>query len=225
MMRALLAAGFLLLAVPAQARPVVVELYTSEACSDCPPAEELMGSLAARDKNLLLLSFHVTYWNGPAWTDRYSLQGATDRQSWYAGLGHSDEVYTPEAVVDGRARMVGSDRAAVTAAIAAAALNAATSVPVSVKDGPMITVNLGGATTMGTGNIWLFGFDPSHTTQIGGGENGGATVTETNVVRSIGTLGTWLGGYQTFTIPHPAGARVAVIVQAQDGTIEGAAAD
>jgi hypothetical protein len=210
---------------PASARPVVVELFTSEACSSCPPAEALLAELQARDPNVLPLAFHVTYWNGPAWSDKYSLQAATDRQAWYAGLQHSDNVYTPEAVVDGGAQLVGSDRGAMKDALAAAGQNMAPAVPVSVTGGPMLGISLGDATAAGTANIWLIGYDPRHVTRIGGGENGGATVVEVNVVRSFASLGTWLGGLQRFTIPPPAGQRTAVILQKSDGTIEGAATD
>jgi hypothetical protein len=225
--QALLIMGALALpmAVAAAPRPVVVELFTSEACSSCPPAEALLARLKAGDPDLLPLSFHVTYWNGPAWTDQYALQGATDRQAWYAGLQNSQNVYTPEAVVDGGAQMVGSDAGAVTAAIAAAKRTITAAVPVSIKDGAMVTLTVGTTASTGTGNIWLIGFDPNHVARIGGGENGGATIQETNVVRSIATLGTWLGGLQSFTIPHPAGAKVAVILQQENGVIEGAAAD
>jgi len=224
----LLVLGALALPVAAGAaapRPVVVELFTSEACSSCPPAEALLGRLKTTDADLLPLSFHVTYWNGPAWTDQYALQGATDRQAWYAGLQNSQNVYTPEAVVDGGAQMVGSNAGAVTAAIAAAKRAITAAVPVSIKDGAMVTLTVGTTASTGTGTIWLIGFDPHHVTRIGGGENGGATIAETNVVRSIATLGTWLGGLQSFTIPHPAGAKVAVILQQDNGVIEGAAAD
>ncbi len=88
-MRALLA-GFLLLALPAQARPVVVEMFTSLACSSCTPADNLLASLA-KNPGILPLSFNVTYWNSPAFTDPYALKGATDRQTWYAGLRHGSE--------------------------------------------------------------------------------------------------------------------------------------
>jgi hypothetical protein len=89
----------------------------------------------------------------------------------------------------------------------------------------MITVSIGAGTLQKSTTIWLFGFDASRTTAVGGGENGGATITEVNVVRSIATLGKWIGASETFTIPHPAGEHVAVLLQQSDGTILGAAAD
>jgi hypothetical protein len=213
-----------LAAAPAQARPVVVELYTSEACSSCPPAEALLRELKAADAGILPLSFHVTYWNGPAWSDKFALVGATDRQGWYAGLQHSQDVYTPEAVVDGLAAMVGSNRAAVTSAISAAKSAIGPEVPVSLSGTAMVTVKIGDGAAA-PAKIWLFGFDSAHTTQIGGGENDGATIAEVNVVRSITPLGAWNGIPMTFTMPKPAGEHMAVLLQKDDGTILGAGSD
>jgi len=221
-MRYLLAAFFLLAAAPAQARPVVVELFTSEACSSCPPAEALLAQLQ-KDPNILPLAFHVTYWNGPAWTDKFSLKGATDRQSNYAVLEHSQDVYTPEAVVDGAASMVGSDQSAVTNAIQSAQAAQTPDIPVSVSGTSMVTVKVGDGS--GNATVWLFGFDAMHTTQIGGGENGGATLKEVNVVRSISSLGGWAGTAMTYTMPKPAGEHMAVLLQQADGTILGAGSD
>ncbi|HQU05014.1 MAG TPA: DUF1223 domain-containing protein [Acidocella sp.] len=211
----------LLAVTPAQARPVVVELFTSEACSSCPPAEALLSDLKKSDADILALSFHVTYWDGPAWRDKFSLVGATERQSWYVGLKHSDQVYTPEAVVDGTAQMVGSNAVAVRSAIADAKSNAV-DVPVSVTGGATLHIHIEAGAGAGA-KIWLFGFDGAHTTQIGGGENGGASLHEGNVVRSITPLGGGTGPMMNYDIPHPAGEHVAVLLQAETGQILGAA--
>jgi len=216
------AAFLLLAATPAQARPVVVELFTSEACSSCPPAEALLATLT-KDPNILPLAFHVTYWNGPAWTDKYSLTAATDRQSTYAVLQHAQDVFTPQAVVDGLTSVLGSDRAALISAIAAARAAQRQPVPVSVAGSAMITVKIGPGA--GAATVLLIGFDAQHTTQIGGGENGGATLREANVVRSFASLGGWTGIPISYTMPKPAGEHMAVLLQQADGTILGAAAD
>jgi hypothetical protein len=223
-MKLLLLSAMLLAAAPAQARPVVVELFTSEACSSCPPAEALLAELKTSDAGILPLSFHITYWNGPAWNDKFALVGATDRQGWYAGLQHSQDVYTPEAVVDGVAAMVGSNRGAVTSAISAAKSAAGTEVPVSVSGDAMLKVKIGDGAAA-PAKIWLFGFDSAHSTQIGGGENDGERIAEVNVVRSITALGAWNGIPITFTMPKPAGEHMAVLLQKDDGTILGAASD
>jgi hypothetical protein len=217
-MKLLLAAALALIAGAAQARPVLVEMFTSQACSSCPPADALLATLA-KDPAILPLSFNVTYWNSPAWTDAYGLTEATDRQTWYAGLRGSQEVYTPEAVVDGTTQLTGSDRAGVTSAIAAARTAPAGDVKVTISGGAMIKVTAGAGA--GGAELWLFGFDPSHTTRIGGGENGGATLTEVNVVRSVRDLGLWTGQMISMSFSRPAGARMAAILQRPDGGIIG----
>jgi hypothetical protein len=219
-MRALLAA-LILLAAPAQARPVVVELFTSQACSSCPPADALLATLA-KNPSILPLSFNVTYWNSAAWTDHDALQAGTDRQYWYASLGNSQQVYTPEAVVDGTAQLVGSNGPGVRAAIATAQAAPAGDVPVALSGGPMLTVALGAGS--GPATVWLFGYDAVHTTHIGGGENGGAVLTEVNVVRSISNLGSWTGQKMAFTMSRPVGQHMAVLLQTASGAILGAAA-
>ena len=202
-------------------RPVVVELFTSQACSSCPPADALLRRLAARDPGVLALDLHVTYWNGAAYRDPFALAQATARQGWYARLWHASEVYTPQAVIDGRAQVVGSDARGLRAAIAHARGQAGPSVPVTiaVRDGT-VRVMLG-AGPAGTGQVVLFGYDPAHTTRVGGGENAGATLTEIDVVRSVTPLGAWRGAPRRFTATRPAGERFAVLVQTADGRVLG----
>jgi hypothetical protein len=205
-------------------RPVVVELFTSQGCSDCPPADALLRHVKATDPGVLVLDLHVTYWNNGAWTDPYSLEAATNLQDRYASLRGSTEVYTPEAVVDGTAQFVGSDKATMSTAIARAraaiARDGATPVSVSTSNG-MVSVHVGSGT--GNGTVWLFGFDPEHTTRVRGGENGGATLTEVNVVRSVTSLGAWNGQPSDRSIKAPPGLRFAALVQRADGTILGVA--
>src|SRR5271156_2426120 len=88
-----------LLAPAAQARPVLIEMFVSQSCSSCPPADALLQQLAA-DKDILPLSLNVTYWDNLGWRDTDALDDTTKRQFYYAGLSNGD-VYTPEAVVDG----------------------------------------------------------------------------------------------------------------------------
>jgi hypothetical protein len=205
-------------------RPVVVELFTSQACSDCPPADALLRRVQAQNPDVLALDLHVTYWNGAAWTDPYSLQAATDRQSHYATLARNPEVYTPEAVVDGQNQFVGSDAATMATAIGQASANIAAThpIPVSITTRPeALTVRIGPGA--GTASISLFGFDPEHTTAVLGGENSGATLTEVNIVRSITELGDWTGQPVTLNLRPPAGQKFAVLLQAANGKILGAA--
>lgn len=108
----------------AQPVPVLVELFTSEGCSSCPPADRLLTRLAqsqpVEGAEIIALGFHVDYWNYIGWTDRFSSRKYSDRQSWYAGRFDNDSVYTPQMVVDGRAEFVGSDEAEALRTVAAA---------------------------------------------------------------------------------------------------------
>jgi hypothetical protein len=208
----------------AASRPVVVELFTSLGCSDCPPADALLRHVKATDLGVLALDLHVTYWDSAAWTDPFSIQAATDLQNHYASLRGGTEVYTPEAVVDGKSQFVGSNKGTMTAAVAQAraaiARDGATPVSVSTAEG-QVSVHVGSGT--GVATVWLFGFDPERTTTVHGGENGGTTLTEVNVVRSITRLGSWNGQSLERTIQTPVGTKFAVLVQRSDGTILSAA--
>lgn len=206
--------------------PVVVELFTSQACSDCPPADRLLRREQASQPGLIALDLHVTYWNSPAWRDRFASRAATARQQFYVDHGLTHELYTPEAVVDGRVGMVGSDRTRLNAAIAAARAKPGPMVPVALSrhDGAaMVRVGAGQAPA-GT-RVIAFTLDPIAHTKVGGGENAGADLTEINVVRAIDQLGVWTGAPLSEKLQIAPGRHLAVIVQAPDGSIIGAAMD
>ncbi|MDE1906093.1 MAG: DUF1223 domain-containing protein [Rhodospirillales bacterium] len=215
-----LTAALLLAAPPALARPVLVELFTSQSCSSCPPANALLQRLKAQDHDILPLSFDVTYWNNLGWKDTDSLPAATDRQNWYASLRNSTEVYTPEAVVDGSAQFVGSHEGEMRAAIAAAKADQAGDVPIGIAvkaDKLALSIGVGN----GAGSVLLVGYDDIRHTGVKAGENGGATITEVNVVRAMDPLGSWHGAALTLQAARPAGQHVAVILQATNGEILG----
>src|SRR5690242_18709430 len=111
-----LAAALIPAAAAAASRPVVVELFTSQGCSSCPPANAYLNELAKDRRDVLPLAFHVTYWDRLGWKDPFSLEAATDRQDRY-GHRFGDGSYTPEIVVDGSVGLVGSYREEVNAAI------------------------------------------------------------------------------------------------------------
>ena len=115
---AVLLLGLAFAAMPANAdpRPIVVELFTSQGCSSCPPADALLGELARRS-DVLALGFHISYWDSLGWKDPLSSPSSTERQKAYARHFTDGRIYTPQIVVDGTDEMVGSDRAAVLAAI------------------------------------------------------------------------------------------------------------
>lgn len=216
---AALATSLALLAAPAGARPLVVELFTSEGCSSCPPAERLLGELASRH-DLLPLAFHVTYWNALGWRDSFSTAFATQRQADYAArLGGGS--YTPELVVEGRRAVVGSDRAAVLGAVedAREEVAAAPDVRLDRAGGEVrVTIASGGRPA----RVLLVGYDPRHVTAIGRGENAGRTIAETNIVRSLSDVAAYSGEAMRLTIPKGAGMSAAVLLQDAAGRIVGA---
>ena len=201
-------------------RPVVVELFTSEGCSSCPPADAFLTELTRSRPDVLPLAFHVTYWDQLGWRDPYSFAAATARQARY-GARFGDGSYTPEMVVDGRKGLVGSERGEAEAAIAAAAAAQRSGPDISVvrRNGAVDVAVAGGR---GAATVVLVGFDGQHRTAVGRGENGGRTLTESNIVRSVRSLGHWAGAPLSLSAPTPAGEDLAVLLEAEDGTIIGA---
>jgi len=212
----------MLAALPARAeapRPIVVELFTSQGCSSCPPADALLSELAGR-ADVLPLAFHVTYWDRLGWRDPFSLPLATDRQRSYQSLLDTETIYTPQMIVEGRTDVVGSDRAGVRAALAAA--QPGPSVPMTLTTsaaGLSISVGAGA----GEASVLLVGYDPAHRTAVPRGENAGRQLSESNIVRSLKRLAHWQGQSLSLSSPQPLGERAAVLLQARDGRILGAA--
>jgi hypothetical protein len=208
-------------AAQAADRPVVVELFTSQGCSSCPPANAYLNELARQRRDVLPLAFHITYWDRLGWKDPFSLEEATSRQDRY-GHRFGDGSYTPEIVVDGASSHVGSDRAKVGSAIAAAKRDSRTAAQLNVtKDGDGLSIAVGAGE--GRGRILLIGFDHDHQTAIRRGENSGRTLEEANVVRSIRSIGDWQGSPLSLRERFPEGEDAAVILEAPDGRIVGAA--
>jgi hypothetical protein len=201
-------------------RPVVVELFTSQGCSSCPPANAYLNELSRDRRDVLALAFHVTYWDRLGWKDPFSLPAATQRQDRY-GHRFGDGSYTPEMVVDGAAGMVGSDRGDVGSAIENARRHGRTAAAVSVtRNGEQVSIEVSPGS--GSAKVLLIGFDHEHTTAIGRGENSGRTLTEANVVRSMRSVGQWSGTPLRLSEPFPEGQDVAVVLEAPDGQIVGA---
>jgi hypothetical protein len=201
-------------------RPVVVELFTSQGCSSCPPANAYLNDLARERHDVLPLAFHVTYWDRLGWKDPFSLPAATDRQARY-GSRFGDGSYTPEIVVDGLNSHVGSYRDEIGSAIDRAKAAATTAAVKVSRDGNQLLVEVGPG--QGRGRVLLVGFDHYHKTAIRRGENGGRTFEELNVVRSVRPLADWQGKTLRLTEQTPEGEDAAVLVEASDGRIVGAA--
>ena len=208
-------------AASAADRPVVVELFTSQGCSSCPPANAYLNELARDRRDVLALAFHVTYWDRLGWKDPFSMQAATERQDRY-GHKFGDGSYTPEIVIDGASSHVGSRRDEVGPAIDAAKRKGRTATNVSVtRESGKLTIEVGEGS--GSGKVLLVGFDHAHETAIRRGENGGRTLRESNVVRSVREVADWQGKALHVGETLPEGEDAAVIVQAPDGRIVGAA--
>jgi hypothetical protein len=204
----------------ASERPIVIELFTSQGCSSCPPANTFLNEMSKGRSDVLPLAFHVTYWDRLGWKDPFSLEAATERQDQY-GHRFGDGSYTPEMVVDGSVGLVGSDRDEVNAAIARAKQLQQASPDVNIgKDGENVAIKIGSA--KGSGKVLLIGFDHEHVTKIGHGENGGRTLVESNIVRSIRQVGEWSGKPVEFNERLPDGQDIAVVVEAPDGKVVGA---
>ncbi|HVI87468.1 MAG TPA: DUF1223 domain-containing protein [Dongiaceae bacterium] len=198
-------------------RPVVVELFTSQGCSSCPPADALLGELARRP-DVIALGFHVDYWDNLGWKDPLSAPGSTQRQRDYAQLFNLASIYTPQMVIEGRLQVVGSDRDAVLGGIADAAPE--TTATVSF-DSDRHAVTIGGGT--GSGKVLLVRFQRQRNTDVAQGENAGTRARDANGVTALTELGAWYGTELHFTIAPPAGNEgIAVLVQAPDGHMLGA---
>ena len=205
--------SILLLAGGASAQPAprlaVVELFTSQGCSSCPPADDNVAALSTRP-DVLALSFGVTYWDHLGWKDTFAQPAFTDRQIAYARALHREGPFTPQVVVDGRADVVGNARPEIEQLIRAGRLDGP-----SVSLGP-VSVEVGaGAPPGAPAEVWLVRYDP-RTVQvpIRAGENTGRTLPIKNVVKSLTRLGDWRGPAARFALPPAApGLATAVLVQ------------
>ncbi len=208
---------------PATQRSVVVELFTSQGCSSCPPADALLGELA-KQPNVIALAFHVDYWDSTDWSDRFELPEAVKRQRQYVEVLGLSSAFTPQAVIDGRRSLVGSDRQGIQQAIA----EAPALIPIELAvAGGVLKVSLPTVSGHRSDDVNVVAYLPQATTQVGHGENAGRKLAEFNIVRQFRRLGVWDGRSATFQAPlnsFPSDAnRVAVLVQRENqGPIEGA---
>jgi hypothetical protein len=200
----------------AQSRPAVVELFTSEGCSSCPPAEAYVGELA-QHKDVLALAFHVDYWDSLGWKDPFSLKISTDRQYTYSRVFGRSSVYTPQVVIDGKDEFVGTDRRHIGGALQVAR----TGVPLRISLEPeSLMVELSADEKAASSEVLLVAYVRRATSSIGRGENAGRTLQEFNIVRGVRELGRWNGSPASFreqlsSLPRDA-TDVAVLVQSID---------
>jgi len=214
-MKKLLALGALLTMVSsglAQAEsskgPVVVELFTSQSCYSCPPAEVYLGELAQKP-NLIALEYHVDYWDdlvyGSAgrWKDVHSSPAYTARQRIYAGNLPGGQSYTPQMVIDGQDFAVGSRRWDVSRKIKRANRKGHRVLDVAVSKGAADSLTVGVDGKHGKpAEIWLVRFTKEVTTRVRAGENKGKTLTNHNIVTEMKKVGDWQGQPVTVAIPN-----------------------
>jgi hypothetical protein len=217
-MKVLGAAAVIVLATGAaqagdSAHPTVVELFQSQGCSSCPPANANVMALSGRP-DVLTLSLGVTYWDYLGWKDTFASPQYTDRQRDYARAFHRKDVFTPEVVVNGREDVVGTDRAELEALIKR---SARTSEPDVTLAPDAVTVGAGRAQSA---QVWLVRYDPNIVQiPVTRGENSGVTLPHRNVVHELVRLGDWNGKSASYTIPSSPHKewRLAVLLQQGPG--------
>jgi hypothetical protein len=198
----------------ARQKLVVVELFQSQGCSSCPPAEANLNAVADQP-GVLALSFAVTYWDDLGWKDTFATSAYTERQWNYAHYHRRDTVWTPQMYVNGHADLVGTDRAQLQVAIAQAQSHGP-----SIEWAGNSVIIKADSSSNGASDVWLVRYDPrTQEVAIGGGENGGRTLAQRNVVREFSHLGTWDGRDKAFAIPalSASGLKTAALVQVQEG--------
>ncbi len=198
----------------------VVELYTSQGCNSCPPADALLGKLSKRP-DIMALSLPITYWDYLGWKDTLAKEDFTNRQTNYAYALRQGQLYTPQMVINGRAHALGSDKKAVNAVIEAVRWANKDLIPISVTlkgNRLVIEVGKGAAHQLGKEpTIWMAIVRPSVDVKITYGENRNNTITYYNVVRKLQSIGMWSGKSISRTIPARStlrkGEKCAVFIQ------------
>ena len=208
-------------------RATVVELFTSQGCNSCPPADALLLELIERAaaENLIVLGFHVDYWDYLGWADTMADPAMTERQHAYMRAMDLPSIYTPQMIVGGTVDVIGSDRAAVEAGLLEDRGRTVAGPRIvwfeMQEDGPYLRVGAGDFD--GIADVWLIVYGPEVPVEIRRGENAGKNITYGNVVQSIHHLGSWRGSDADFALPGDVGddglGRVALIQMEGRGPI------
>ena len=197
-------------------KPVVIELFTSQGCSSCPPAD-MLASRLAKDDSLLVITRPVTYWDRLGWKDTLAREANTQLQRAYAEKGHAGAgVYTPQIVINGGGAAVGSREGDIRSLVRRADRSGPRVMASTDASGDR-TITIDGKSDY-LARVSLIAMSSSETVRIGRGENGGRTLHFTNVVRDERVLGSWRGRRESFAVPAEymkvSGAdRYAIVVQ------------
>jgi len=210
---ALLALVLAALAAPGMAEPpktaapstAVLELFTSQGCSSCPPADALLAELGKRP-GLVTLSYSVDYWNYLGWHDTLSSAANSERQRDYARMRGDGKVYTPQIVVDGLIHVIGSNEAAIEAAVRSTAIRLKDAkVPVNMHaEGDTLVIGIGAApdnSDKRDATVWLAIAKERETVSISRGENRGRKLSYSHPVRELSPIGMWKGEAMTLRLP------------------------
>lgn len=196
-------------------QPVVVELYTSQGCSSCPPADRILGELSERD-DVIALGLHVDYWDYLGWKDKFANPQFTKRQRAYARAAGERTIYTPQMVIGGKDHVIGSKPMKIANIIRK---HGQKSAPVSLnvkRSGGTILIEASPKSGIGAAVIDIVTYAPKSTVEIRRGENAGRKITYHNIVQSWSRLGTWngTGTYRASAEVAP-GTPVVILVQSQ----------
>jgi hypothetical protein len=207
--------------------PWSIELFTSQGCSSCPPADLYLGRLARRP-DIVALSFHVDYWDYIGWKDRFASKESTERQRVYARTLKQRYVYTPEMVVDGRTHEAGVKENAIEGVLAEARRRSSQRTTPELKrsaDGAL-TIGLAAAKLEQPADVVVFAYDRRHSTPVERGENSGRRLENFNVVRHFEVVGRWDGAARRWTVPadrfQPDQGIAVLVQQADQGPVLGA---
>jgi hypothetical protein len=217
-------------AIPAgsASRPIVMELFTSQGCSSCPPADALLGRLAA-EPDVIALAFHVQYWDDLGWSDRFGLSEAAARQQRYVQQLHLASGFTPQLIIDADRSLVGSDRDRIYTILKRLRTERrhATVIRANVSDGRLQVMVPADAAPPAGAEVLLLPFLPVADTAIGRGENARRTLREFDIVRATRVMGLWHGSAARYDVAlaslPPDATRAAVLLQTRgQGVLLGA---
>lgn len=205
--------------------PVILELFTSQGCNSCPPADALMAEWA-KLPGTLPLSLHVDYWDYLGWKDTFGKKGHSNRQQEYARQIGSRQIYTPQVVIDGRFQAIGSDHKAVQAALSKARKEQRIALQADRSNGSWL-VRVPAAAAQGEAELVLCRYDRRHEVAIERGENTGRTITYLNVARAWNRFGRWSGSAASYALPDLGDVDwskegVVIMLQSLNGAILGA---
>ncbi|KRA95684.1 hypothetical protein ASD83_18745 [Devosia sp. Root685] len=202
----------------------VVELFTSQGCASCPPADALLTALAERD-DVVALAFHVDYWDYVGWKDTFAQEAYSDRQRAYAKGWGSSRIYTPQIVINGAKAVVGSRRNEVQQALDRASLPLAMDLTLN---GDMLKISLPPKPDLSDAVVWLVTYMERADVKIDSGENAGKSMVYTQVVTGRQVLGMWeskTGAELKLPLGEVLGAAntgIAIVVQQERGGLPGA---